>query len=514
MSVFTPLISSWKRLRHSRAALNMTTSYFSFASTSLWAIVSIPVAVKYLPRDAIGLWSVTNAFLSYLVWMDFGIAQATGRLIAPAVASRDQLEINRWWTATSITLWLQALLLLLVGAALTPLIIHLLAISGPSKSDAYLIFLSAVAVAAFGLPLRNVPGLLTAQERFHWVPLVQGLVPWCNFAIFYSLLKSGWGIKAYPVAMAGSAAFNWICYSTLVRVGPNRPHFDRLGINASRLKQLFKFSGSLMAVGLTDSMLNSLPAMILARMGGLGLVPVYNFTSRGPFLGSNIIARTYQAFQPGWQSCYVSDQRREFLKKHEVAGFFSLGLATFGASFVITVNPVLVEFLAGHDFFAGTATNAWFAVGMIAFPMGAYFQSLLALSGSMGKSAAVFLAKVPLGFGAALLGWHQFGMAGLAAVFALLPLVNGIYGYTVGTRRCGFRRHEISPKVAILTLASMALTLLIGIIVGSSYRWSGSFEFVGKTVRIPAIEPLLPALVLALAGVAFAWHAMRLLRGK
>jgi O-antigen/teichoic acid export membrane protein len=83
----------------------MVTSYLGFVSTAAWALVTIPVAVKFLDRESIGLWSMVNVFVSYLVWMDFGIAGATGRLMAPAVAARNQPEINRWWTVTAVALW-------------------------------------------------------------------------------------------------------------------------------------------------------------------------------------------------------------------------------------------------------------------------------------------------------------------------------------------------------------------------------------------------------------------------
>lgn len=490
----------------------MAASYFSFVSTALWAILSIPVAVKYLSREEIGLWTVVNAFLSYLIWMDFGISHAIGRLMAPSITKHDQPEIDRWWSVASFALWLQACLLFLVGWAMISLIIRLLGIPDSIQADAYWLLLAGVTATAFSLPLRRVPGFLVAQERFHWVPLVQGIVPWCNFVVFLSLLKMGWGIKSYIWAVAASQVFNWVVYSILIKTGPDRPRWNREGITAERFKRLFKFSGSLMAVGLGESIINSLPAMMLARLGGLGLVPVYNFTSRGPFLGFSLIARTYQAFQPGWQKAFVTGRYQDFKTKHKAGGMITLGLANCGAFVVIAANPILVKVLAGDDFFAGHSTNAWFAVGMIAAPMGYYFQSLLTLSGTMGKSALVSLGKVLAGFGLALIAWKWYGLSGMAAAFSLLPLVNGIYGYMSGVRSCGFRRHEVSPTVAVCTLISMTLTLLTGLYIGHGYRWAGEYIVLGKTLHLPEWQPLAPALILVVLGLGLITHGLLCLK--
>ena len=153
------LSNTFKKLRNSRAVWNISASYFAFASTSLWAIVSIPIAVEFLSDKEIGLWAVVNAFIGYLMWMDGGISVAIGRLIAPAVAEGDQTEINRWWTASSLALWVQAGILLIVGMSVTPLTIIALGIEEEMKSTAFWLLLSGVLMSATNLPLRGVPSL-------------------------------------------------------------------------------------------------------------------------------------------------------------------------------------------------------------------------------------------------------------------------------------------------------------------------------------------------------------------
>ena len=104
-----------KRIRSSGAARIAAASYFSFASLAASTFVSIPVAVYYLDRAEIGLWAVVNQVVGYLLWMDLGVGQATGRKMTDAVVNRDAQELNRWWSATRFVLLVQAGLVLLIG---------------------------------------------------------------------------------------------------------------------------------------------------------------------------------------------------------------------------------------------------------------------------------------------------------------------------------------------------------------------------------------------------------------
>jgi len=489
------------RLKQSRSVWNLSASYFAFFSTSLWAVLSIPIAVKYLDSKEIGLWAVASAFTGYLGWMDFGISHAIGRLIAPAVAEGDQDEINSWWTTANLALYAQALLLLGFGSVLVPFFIDLVGIEENLRDAAYWLFYSGVFIAATNLPLRGVPSLMTAQERFHWVPLVQGLVPWVGLVVFYLFLKDGWGVKSYTFALIAGQVVSWICYSILVRTGPNQPKWDRQGLNKQRFKRLFSFSGNLMVLGFIDTVTATLPTMLLARLGGLGMVPVYNFSSRGPMLASGLVSRTYQAFQPGWQRSFVAGNLEEFKRRHRTAGYLTLGSATCGAGATLAFNPMLVEFLAGGSYFAGSLATAWFAAGIISLPMGSYYQSLLTLSGSLGKAALFFSAKLLLAFAAALFAWFSFGMAGVAAVFALLPLVNGIYGYVAGTRRCGFKPNEVSPVVGLLTLLMILSTVVAGWVSDSLGDWTKSLWILGKEIHVPTMLGLAPSAFMIVLGM-------------
>ena len=500
----------FKRLSKSPASRTAAASYVAFVSTAIWGLVTIPVAVAFLTPVELGLWTVINVFLSYLVWMDFGVGPATGRLMAESVAARDQAEINRWWTATRAVLVVQGFAIIAIGLALSPWILGFLKVPTELFSDARWLLIGGILITGFSLPMRGVPGLLTAQNRFYWVPTITIFTPWINLLVFFLLLRQGLGLKAYIWAMAAGQIITWLCYSTIVIVGQDRPRLDCKGINKERFGMLFKLSFNMSVSGLSDTVLQSMPAILTARLGGLVTVPVYNFSWKGPLIASSLVSRTYQSFYPSLQRCFVSGKRDEFLKKHHSVGMLTLGISLIAAGVVLTFNNLIVQALAGDKFFVGPAANTAFAMAMITIPISGLFRILLPISGDLGKISLISVIQLGAFTIAALTLWPSFGLVGIGFAFATTPLLKGCYGYFRGTANCGYPRHGISRDVAIATLGAIMLIVLCGAI-GSFMPWHGGWQITipGRELTIPPLATIAVNAIPAAFGLALVIHSAR-----
>lgn len=478
-----------KRLTGSQAARNAAASYFSFFSVSLWGLLSIPIAVAYLDKEQLGLWAVVNVVLSYLIWLDLGVGTATGRLIAKPVADRDQSEINRWWSATRAVLYAQAVLVVVIGLALVPAIVSLISPSDAYKRDTVEIMVGGVLLTAVFFPIRGIPGLLTAQQRFHWVPLIAGLAPWANLLVFYVLLKAGWGLRAYIAALAASQMATMFAYMWVLKCGPDRPQWDRSGITRMRFSALFGYSSKLTVVSIVEAVVKSLPTMIIARAGGLALVPVYDFASKVPMMGYSLASRTYQSFYPALLRLHVKEQHSAFETRFRILGRLTLGIGTAGAAVLLVTNKSLVTFLAGPEFFPGAATNVWFAVSLVTYPLTGLFVMLIILSGELAKIAWIYLAKIVLAVVLGYFAWTVSGMVGIAALFTGLPLVGAVYGYTHGGRLCGTSTMQLTCR----RMSGLA-GFCAGLVIVSGYL---SAAYAGNELPIQLLgrETVIPSFV-------------------
>ena len=500
---------SLQRLLRSRVARNAAASYFSFVSTAACGLLSIPVAVAYLDKEQIGLWAVVNSILSYLIWIDLGIGSATGRKMADAISAKDQQEIDKWWTATRAALVLQGVILGIIGLAGIPLFLGLFNIGDPMRGQAVELLAGAVFLTALSMPLRGVPGLLTAQQRFHWIPLSQGFIPWLQLLVFFLLLRNGWGIRSYLFSMAAVQIFTWLYFIMLVRTGEQVPRWNRQGLEKSRFKSLFGFSLNISFFAIVEAILTSLPALLLSRFAGLSAVPLYTFTSKAAVLVTSLVRRTYHAFYPQMLRLHVDEKKEEFRRKHDIIGRLMLAIGLASASGVLLLNRTIVELLAGADFYAGGMATAWMALGVIVTPLCGLFESLVQFSGHMGKSSVVVVVKLVAGVGAAWAAYQGFGITGIAAVFALLPLIYATYGYFRGARRCGYQPGELSARVARMAVTVGGLFLLVGWIASRASTAPAHVTLAGRQLALP--DPATAAAVAGLLAIAawIGWRAAR-----
>ncbi len=457
-----------RKLTKSRSGWNAAASYFSFFSVALWGFVSIPVAVAYLDEEQLGIWTVVNAIISYLVWMDMGVGNATGRLIAKSVSDRDQTEINRWWSVTRVVLMSQSALVLLVGLALTPAITHLISPPQVYRRDTMELFAGCVLLTAVFFPIRGTPGLLTAQQRFHWVPLVSGITPWLNLFVFYWLLQRGWGLRSYLFALGFSQLITGISYALAVRLGPDRPRWDRSGLSSPRFRALFGYSSKITVVGIVEAVMKTLPTMIIAKAGGLALVPVYNFASKAALMGYSLASRSYQSFYPSLLRLHVRGEHSAFEAKYRILSLMTLGVGLIGGGMILALNKTLVILLAGEEFFPGQVVNSWFAVSLITFPLSGLLMVLILASGEMGHIAWIYAAKVLIAAVGGYFAWITLGMSGVAGFFAFVPLIGAIYGYHHGGALCGTAgMHRTCRRLAGVAALCGALILLCGYLAPS-----------------------------------------------
>jgi O-antigen/teichoic acid export membrane protein len=385
-----------------------------------------------------------------------------------------------------------------------PLILDFIKVPASTLSDARALFTGSILIAGLSLPMRGVPGLMTAQERFHWIPLMQGIVPWVNLAGFAILLSMGWGVKSYIYAMAGSQLFSLAYFWVLVRTSPIRPGWNRGGLSKARFRSLFGFSLSLSAVGLVEAVMTSLPGILLARAGALTTVPLYVFSNRGPSMLLGLVRRTTHAFYPRLMRLYVEGKKEAFGIKFNQVGQLTLSIGLIASGIVLTANRPLVELLAGPDFYIGSRAVIWFAIGVIILPFAGLFGALRQISGAMGMTALIAFLKLLIAIFLAIPMYRTFGVEGLAAIFAIIPLMDAAYGYFRGSINCGFRPWQLSGKLVMIGCAYMAIVGAGGYLIARYPSTGALIQLVGKPTHLPGLSELLVGGTVVLLGALFA----------
>jgi O-antigen/teichoic acid export membrane protein len=504
---------SLRQLLHSRAARIAGFSYAAFAASSICNLVSIPLAVAHLGKEQIALWTLVTQFVSYLVWMDLGVGAAIGRKIADPIASQDQREINAWWSLCITVLGSQGILMLVAAFIAWPLWTAWLAIGTQWRGDALWLYAAAAVSAAVSMPLRAYPGLLLAQQRYAWVPASQCLSPLFQLLVFALCLKAGHGVKSYFHGMIAGHIAGWAVLLYAVHSGPVRLHFSRAGLSMRRALDLFRFSGSVAVIGISQSLTQSLPSLLLGRLGGLGIVPVYHFTNRIPEVLGALTQRTTMAFYPAMQSHFVENRRERFRHQFRDVQGLTLAVGLLAAALVLLGNRTFISWLAAPSFFAGAGTNLWFAATALILPYSRTFTHLLQYSGDMGKAGAISILAILAGAGLGWPAYQAYGLPGLAAVFALAPpLVPSAYSLVRGARNCGLQPWQLCRHGLLQLAVLLAFVILAGLWCTAENSGHASVTLFGRQAQMPGMREWTTGGLLSALAIGLAFSHLRRLR--
>jgi O-antigen/teichoic acid export membrane protein len=498
-----------QRLQASPVARNSGAAYFAFVSTSLSGLLSIPVAVAYLDKEEIGLWAAVSAMVGYLLWMDLGIGNAAGRLLAPSVTDKNRVEINRWWSVIQVSLLILGIVVMGLALLCIPLFERVFGVPTHLRHDARILLVGSAIIAGINFPLRAIPGFLTAENRFHWVPICQGLLPWAQLGGFYLMLRMGHGLSSYVWGTAASQFFVLVFYRSLVHKSELRPRISLRGISMERVRSLLSLSLNLSALGLTNSLLQSIPTMILARHGGLASIPIYTFTCRAATMASGLVGRNLHAFYPSLLRLHVSGNRDGFMKKFKLAADITLALGTIGAGGILVFNEAIVSLLAGQTFFAGISTTAWLALGVFLTPLSLTAASLLQISGSMGKTIPFTVLNLVVVYFASIFAFQRFGMPGLAAVFTLQVLGYSSYAFARGCRNLGYRIADFPKSLWIIPIAVSAAIFLAAWYLDTTPPEGMKISIGSRLLPLPGIRGICIATFFAALGGAIIWQPLR-----
>jgi O-antigen/teichoic acid export membrane protein len=501
------------RLRDSKAARNAAASYVAFASTTITGLISIPLAVHFLTKQELGLWAVISALGGYLTFMELGIGFATGRKMADGIVAKDKLEIYRWWTLSRVVLSVQGLIVILIGLALMPLFMSVIAADFPDKKQALFLFTGIVLVQGIKLPFQGAEGILTAQERFHWVQLRQAILFWVELIVFAALVVNGHGLYSVFWSKIAMLVVEWLLNWAMLSRSDPKLGWNSSGLRWDRLKSLFGFSLNISAMGFVDGLIRSLPIMILGKVGELAAIPVYTISIKISTVMMSLGQRNYQSFYPALQRMFIQGEREKFFSKYADVGLLTVATGLGISGIILCMNRTAVELLAKPEFYAGPVATAWFAVATITMPVCGLLQTPLLVAGKMGKSGIVAVSRAIVAVGLCILAFRQYGIAGLAAVMALLPLVMGAYAYFRGAKEVGCQPAELAGSIALWTFVSMTLVISGGILIHlvpatPLLTW----VILGKPVSIPSWLELIVGGLITTAALALFLRSLNRLR--
>jgi O-antigen/teichoic acid export membrane protein len=466
---------------------NLITAYFSFASISFYGLASIPLATRFLSQDEIGLWNLVSQLTAYLALLDLGLGTACARLLAGSLIDGAEASIQKTWSTLVMLMAAFSIAMAIIGASCIHGFPSWFKLPEKLATEARWLVFGMILIQAGSFINRAWSGVLTAQDRFHWVLLISGCVPWIQFGMFGLLLVHGSGIKSYMIAAAIAAFIQGIWLHRLVCRGPNRLVFSASSFTTQEARSMLSYSLPMLAWSSAPALFASIPAWIIGRYSGTEMLAAYMVTYRFPQMASMLAMRGFHAYYPRIQNQHLSADKIRFTTNFRFSATLSMLLSIALLVSALLWNREFVSLLAREHFYAGIVVTFWICIGFLISGIADHLGTLLVISGKPGRITLVLIVEFVLTALLAIGAHRRYGIEGAAAASAICPLLLRIpYLYSVASRSGSFsckNFYGLPASIALLATiclmiaflfescssTSIKLTVAAAAVLGSAY---------------------------------------------
>jgi len=404
-------------------------SYIATFSSIAIGLLTIRVATQYLGKEEFGLWSFTLQTVGYLLLLDLGVSSSIARLFGEPLASGDRNRMDSWFTLSLITLLCQALLILAIGLAVRPFVLHWFNIPSHLIDRASTLWLTFLCVRSTGLVFTITFAILHAQNRVFWSNIVQMTGAWAGLGAFAFMLWHGCGVMAYGWSTAIGALFIVVGGVIAVVGGKNRFGISLQGVKRHDVQHLFGFSSSVFVIGLAAQMYFASHGLIATKLLGLETAAVFAVTFRIVSIATSAIWKPFDAFSPRWQIAYCNHDLPRVTREFSLVARFTILLAAAGAIGISIVNQPFIYWWTKPEFFGGQALNFLLAIFVLIQGINRCFTTIFPLTLRMKGYTVVNLSSVAVAVCLMILFASWWGLPGIPAGLILTDLMFPMWYY-------------------------------------------------------------------------------------
>jgi len=312
---------------------------------ALTGVMAVPLALKFLDTERMGLWSFVVQSLGYFLLLDFGVSSSVGRLMGEPLHSSDPKECGRWLSLLLVVTGFQGLLIFTAGWLSVDWVLDWFKISGALRPEARILWLWMLSLNALTFPLRIGGGILFAQNRNYWPILAGAAANWAGLLAFFLFLKAGTNTLAYAYSAVLTTLVSGVLPWLAVKWGPHRFKISFSDIRWGDLKQLFNFSSGVFVIGVAIQVIFLSQSLIITKLLGLSAVTLFMVSSRAGTYGLQIVWRTFDSLGPRWQQLYVAGDRAHLAASFQRYTGLTMSLALLGGTLLIVLNHPFVNLL-------------------------------------------------------------------------------------------------------------------------------------------------------------------------
>jgi hypothetical protein len=258
--------------RVTRFAVSLGSFYVALAASTLYVIVSVPLALKFLPKEQYGLWALVLQTYSYLSLLDLGVTQTVARLLIDykdySAAGKYGAILKASWVVFAI----QALLVVTIGAFFGFACAGLFGVPPNLRGLFGQVFFAQCVAGAITLALSPLILPLWSHQRsdvVNWFTTAQTVV---TLLVLWISLSGGLGLWSFFISsVAGGLVFlaGTICSTLVLGLLPPSGAWGKLG--RSTFNEIFGFGTDVFLISIGYQMISASQIILATRL--IGLMP-------------------------------------------------------------------------------------------------------------------------------------------------------------------------------------------------------------------------------------------------
>ena len=388
------------------------------------SLISVPLALHYLPAEEFGLWAVVFQVSGYFALADTGISSAIGRLLIDHSAERPSCRYGSVFFGGLIVLCALAVLVAVSGFVALPFLPRWLCVGKEFWHEFEILAAIQILITAVSLPVRSIGQSLLSAARYDLLHLCLSASLLANLAALWIAFVAGAGVFAF--AWAAGAGFLVSSISQIIvalRLG-TLPAKDEICLpKKGEWTPMRAFASDVVFVQVGNTLVFSTQAVIISSCLGLTAAASWAVGSKLFYLFLQLTGKVAEVAGPQMAGMHVAGEYEKMGRTIRGIVLLTAGVASAAAVALVAGNSLFVKIWTSGKISWPAAANLPLAIWLILASVAAALTTHALAAKRLSRIRHVYLLEGI--FGTALAVWTapEYGIPGVAAAFALACLL-------------------------------------------------------------------------------------------
>ena len=377
--------------RTQRFLLGLGSSYLLTATNLIYTLVSVPLALHFLPKDQFGLWALVTQIALYLNLLDLGMQSSTSRIFINFKDNKRNNEYGGLIKTSFLIFCIQGIFVAIFGFVFLPHIPHWFGFSHEISSYFFYLQGSQITLLAIGFSTRTFGCLLHAHQQYVWSNIGGAIGQLLGLASLALSFHLGYGL--FSLVAASIVAFlSSNCVQILgclkLKLLPASGCWG--SFQRTKVKILFDFAKDTFLMSLGWQLVSATPIILISKVMGLDAAATWSVGTKLFTLCQQIIWKIFDNSAGGFAEMFVRSEyqvlRVRFFEITSLTAFLS---PIFGG-FLIAFNSPFVSLWTSGKISWPILYNIPLALLLVSYSVGRCYGSLPYITMSIGFARYVY----------------------------------------------------------------------------------------------------------------------------